>query len=41
MSVFMGRVGGEGGVGDVKEGKGSLVPLWGDDEGRLEFEVGE
>ena len=41
MSVFRGRVGGEGSVGDVREGEGSLVPLWGNDKGRLEFGVGE
>ncbi len=41
LSVFRGKVGGEGRVGDVGEGKGSLVPLWGDDEGGLEFDVGE
>ena len=28
-------------MGDVWEGKGALTPLGGDDEGGLEFEVGE
>ncbi len=28
-------------MGDVREGEGSLVPLWGNDKGGLEFEVGK
>ncbi len=41
LSVVGGEVGGESRVRDVKESQGSLVPLWGNDEGRLEFGVGE
>ena len=41
LSVVGGGVGGKSRVGDVRESEGSLVPLWGNDEGGLEFEVGE
>ena len=41
LSVVGGRVGGKSRVGDVRESEGSLVPLWGNDKGRLEFGVGE
>jgi hypothetical protein len=41
LSVFRGGVGGKGRVGDVREGEGSLVPLWSNDKGGLEFDVGE
>ncbi len=37
LSVVGGGVGRKGRVGDVRESEGSLVPLWGNDEGRLEF----
>ncbi len=41
MSVVRGKVGRKGRVGNVRESERSLVPLWGNDEGRLEFGVGE
>ena len=41
LSVVGGGVGGKSRVRDVKESEGSLVPLWGNDKGRLEFGVGE
>ena len=41
LSVVGGKVGGKGRVGNVRESERSLVPLWGNDEGRLEFDVGK
>ena len=41
LSVVGGKVGRKGRVGNVRESERSLVPLWGNDESRLEFGVGE